>query len=70
MAGEMSLSKHFLKETKNNSLFCLMSERVSVGVIVDLGAHCFPSAATSDEGGAIWGLVSPFLVTLGPSSCF
>ena len=70
MVGEMSLSKYFLKETKDNSLFCLMSEHVLVGVMVDLGAHCFPPAATSDEGGAIWGLVSPFLGNLGPSSCF
>ena len=29
VAGEMSLSKPFLKETKTNSLFCLRSEVLS-----------------------------------------
>ena len=38
------------------------------GVMVDLGAHCFPPATILDEGGATWELVSPFLVILGPSS--
>ena len=38
--------------------------------MVDLAAHCFPPATTLDGNGAIWGPGSPFLVTLGPSSCF
>ena len=38
--------------------------------MVDLTAHCFPPATTLDGNGAIWGPGSPFLVTLGPSSCF
>ena len=41
-----------------------------MGVVVDLGAHGFPPATISDEGGAMSGLVSPFQGTLGPSSCF
>ena len=36
--------------------------------MVDLGAHCFPPATILNGGGATWGLVSPFLVILGPSS--
>ena len=40
-----------------------------MGVMVDLEAHCFPPATILSEGGAIWGLVSPFLVILVPSSC-
>ena len=38
--------------------------------MVDLVAHYFPPATTLDVGGGSWGLGSPFLVTLGPSSCF
>ena len=38
--------------------------------MVDLAAHCFPPATILDGNGAIWGPGSPFLVTLGPSSCF
>ena len=40
-----------------------------MGVMVDLETHCFPPATILSEGGATWGLVSPFLVTLGPSCC-
>ena len=36
----------------------------------DLQAHYFPPATISDEDGAIWEWLSPFLVTLGPSNCF
>ena len=39
-----------------------------MGVMVDLVEHCFPPATILSEGGATWGLVSPFLVILGPSS--
>ena len=38
--------------------------------MVDLVAHCFPPATTLDVDGGSWGPGSPFLVTLGPSSCF
>ena len=38
--------------------------------MVDVGAHCFPPATISDESGATWESVSPFLRTLGPSSGF
>ena len=37
--------------------------------MVDLVAHCSPPATILSEGGATWGLVLPFLVILGPSSC-
>ena len=40
-----------------------------MGVMVDLVAHAFPPATILSEGGATWGLVSPFLVILGPSTC-
>ena len=36
--------------------------------MVDLGAHCFPSAAVLDGGGATWELVLPFPLILEPSS--
>ena len=36
--------------------------------MVDLGAHCFPPATILDEDGAIWELVSPFLVIMEPAS--
>ena len=39
-----------------------------MGVMVDLGAHCFPPATILSVGGATCQLVSPFLVILGPSS--
>ena len=38
--------------------------------MVDLGAHCLPVATSLDEGGVIWELGSPFLVTLVPFNCF
>ena len=38
--------------------------------MVDLEEHCFPPATTLGEGGATWERVSPFSVTLVPSSCF
>ena len=38
--------------------------------MVDLVAHCIPPATTLGGGGGTWGLESPFLVTLEPSSCF
>ena len=38
--------------------------------MVDLVAHCFPPATTLGGGEATWGLGSPCLVILGPSSCF
>ena len=41
-----------------------------MGVMFDLEAHCFTPATISNEGGVTRELVSPFLVTLGPSSCF
>ena len=44
-------------------------EHVLVGVMVDREAHCFPPATILSGGGAIWELVSPFLVTLEPASC-
>ena len=37
--------------------------------MVDLEAHCFPPATISDEAGATSEGVSPFLMTLEPSSC-
>ena len=37
-----------------------------MGVMVDLGAHCFPPATILNGGGATLELVSPFLVILGP----
>ena len=36
--------------------------------MVDLGAHCFPPVTILSGGGATCGLVSPFLVILGPST--
>ena len=41
-----------------------------MGVVVDLQEHCFPPATTLSGSGAIWELVSHFLVTLVLSSCF
>ena len=38
--------------------------------MVDLEEHCFPPATILGEGGATWEWVSPFPVTLVPSSCF
>ena len=40
-----------------------------MGVMVDLGARCFPPATNVGGGGAIWEQVSPFLVILVLSSC-
>ena len=37
--------------------------------MVDLEEHCFPPATILSEGGATWERVSPFPVTLVPSSC-
>ena len=39
-----------------------------MGVMVDLGVHCFPIATNLDGGGVTWELVSLFVVILGPSS--
>ena len=41
-----------------------------MGAMVYLEAYCFQPATISDEGGVTWELVSPFPVTLEPSSCF
>ena len=38
--------------------------------MVNLDEHRFPAATIADEGGVTWERVSPFLVTLEPSSCF
>ena len=41
-----------------------------MGVMVDLGVHCFPPATTLGVCRAIWELVSPFLVIRGPPHLF
>ena len=38
--------------------------------MVHLGEHCFPPTIILGEGEATWERVSPFPVTLVPSSCF
>ena len=38
--------------------------------MVDLEEHCFPPATILGEGGVTWERVSPFPVTLVPSSYF
>ena len=50
-------------------LLNLVSNHVLMGVMVDLAAHCFPRATILSEGGVTYGLASPFLMILGPSSC-
>ena len=51
MAGEMSLSKPFLKETKTNSLFCLRSDPRAKRKTV-LKVKCFKEASLIGSNGA------------------
>ena len=54
-----------LSERPTLLLMCLYIFAEHEGVMVDLVAHCLPPAIILGGGGAIWGLESPFLVTLG-----
>ena len=67
MAGEMSLSKPFLKETKTNSLFCLRSYPSSRADRVETGQRDLSDLRDLSRVGARAGITTG--ATLSGPSC-